>query len=102
MALVAELRDLLVAQQMTVRAAVRHVAGLATLEGEPDVLEDERTLHLAVAAEARVLLAIAQQRVLGRPVRLVAVDARDHAFGHLVVLGERERRAHGRMAAVAE
>src|SRR5213076_3140827 len=48
--LVAELGVLLVEQQVAVRAAVRLVAAPAALEREPDVLEDERALHLAVAA----------------------------------------------------
>src|SRR5262249_3902249 len=91
-----------VEQQMTVRAAVRLVAALTPLERESDVLEDEGPLHLTVATEARPLLVVAKHRVLGGAVRLVAVDTRDHAFGHLVVLGEREGRTPGRMAPVAE
>src|SRR5262249_50028612 len=92
--LVAELGDLLVEQQMAVRAAVWLVAASAALEREPDVLEDERALDLAVAAEARPLIGVAQQRSFGRAVWLVAVDARHHAFRNLVMLGQREGRAH--------
>src|SRR5262249_56505771 len=55
-----------------------------------------------VTAEARLLLAASQHRVLGRAVRLVAVDARHDALGYLVALGQREERANGGMAAVAE
>src|SRR5262249_38474223 len=102
MALIAKLRDLLIAQQMAVRAAVRFVAALTALEGEPEVLEDERALHLAVAAEARPLLAVAQHRAIGGAVRLMAVDARDHTFRHLVPLRQREGRPDGRVAAIAE
>src|SRR5262249_22316779 len=61
-ALVAELRHLLVAQEMAVRTAVRLVAGLTPLDGEAEVLEDERTLHLSVAAERRPPPALAKQR----------------------------------------
>src|SRR5262249_10921393 len=73
MALIAELGDLLVTQQMPVRAAVRLVAAPAAFQREPAVLVDERPLPLAVAAEAGVLLAVAQQRGVGRPVGVVGV-----------------------------
>src|SRR5262245_65405072 len=51
-ALVAELGDLLVAQQMAVRTPVWLVAALTALEGEAEVLEDERPFDLPGAPEA--------------------------------------------------
>ena len=92
------------AQQARVHRAVRLMAGLAALDRDRAVLEDERPALIGVAFDAGFFVALdlvhharARSHAPGgieRAVRIVAVRALNDALVHAMLEGHRELRAN--------
>lgn len=69
-------------QHVRVRAAVRRVASLASLDLHGFVFEDERPLFVGMALEARDLLRCRRPQLMRalRPMRIVAIGTRYKSF----------------------
>ena len=99
-------------EQSRISRPMRSVAGLAAIDADAKMFEDEGPALIGMAIKARLFVwprLLYVSRARGHPpsgskgsVRIVAVGAGDHSFFHSVLEGHRELSAHVGMAPFAE
>jgi hypothetical protein len=86
----AQLSYALKREEMSVRGAVRRMAGGATFDARDGMLEYERAALVGMAADTGLLLEAAELRATGRLMRVMAGRAVEGSLAQAVALGERK------------